>query len=199
MTYFQTLIGFILAFKPKTKLPEWFNGYQILNEKDLLNQKENVDKKLSDVNEIKELLAIDGMELQDSFARLLNLLNIKWKRIGTEDFLIEGQTNLVVEIYGTRHNLNSKKATQSLQHKEVLNGKINPPMKSCVIINHQRERRPNERDSLDHHAIKEYFEKHDICVISTLTLLKYYEKIINGELKTDDFLQKIISTTGELK
>jgi len=198
--FFTRLADFLLNFRSPGRVPAWVHSVRILDEEELLAERKKISGKLIGIEIIKKILYTNGNNLQDTFEIMLGKLGITWRRVGTEDYLIEfAGHNIVIEIFGTKHNLNSEKAIQVLSHREGLRGEIQGEMKLCLIVNHQMDKLPEERNELDNHVIQKIILKNDICLLSTMTFLKYYDRIINNRITKEQFLKGLLGTNGELK
>lgn len=196
----KTLVSFLHEFHPIEAEPGWIAGIPVLNEPDLLKNRDEIRAQLAHLQEIKKILYTSGTELERSFAVILNDISIGLTKIGTSDYVLSTDPPIIVEITGIKHNIKKDKATQLLGHFEELKDKIKDGVhaKKLFFVNYQKDLPPAKRERLDAYVLKEFYAKNNICVLTSQTLLQFYEQIKNEVITKDEFINKLLSTDGEI-
>lgn len=206
-----------LSTTVEEKLPEWTNGFYILNEKEILSQisdTKNEVKKLQDKLEtqIKELELIRNYKyLLTATGKPLELI-VKQvlKEIGFE--LLETEENrsdviakyknmdIVAEIKGLTKSAAEKNAAQLEKWvSEFIEVNEKEP-KAILIVNGYCNLPLNERkEPVFPNQMLGYAIKREQCLISTYQLLKLFIEIKENPDKANALIMDWINTVGEYK
>lgn len=199
--------------------PYWASEIKILNDKTIEDEKkclvekinaskeriEILNKELSDNDYIKSSLWAAGNQLVDVIYKMVqeifgvDLTN--FKDIMQADFAFcENDCHIVGEIKGTNTNVNNSHISKTENHRqeyivELVNKKINfdeNNVYGVLIINHQADKKPEERVHIDKKQI-DYAKRFKILIIETSTLIKLYEKHVDGNLTKEEAISLIKS------
>lgn len=202
--------------------PEWIQSIIMFDDE---KQQENIDKSTATINvarnEIekstdilmrnsrwKSVLYSNGTQLVDVvFEMLNNLLDcdlsgfIDKKR---EDFaIIKENVTFVGEIKGVTSNVRSENISQLDVHYQSYIDKLHEDgksetVKSILIINHQRNKAPNQREPVHNNQIQLAIRNGSL-IIESSTLLKMFEMYQNQHMNASDCISVFAEKTGILK
>lgn len=120
-----------------------------------------------------------------------------------EDFLIRlMDITFLGEIKGVTSNVKSEHVAQLDVHYNGYLDKLNEnneseKVKSILIINHQRNKELDNRESV-HEIQISLAERNESLIIETITLLRLYEKFSNGDITTVEVIDIFKDKVGLL-
>ena len=202
--------------------PEWMDEINFFDDEKLKENKNNnnekiiklqnknreIDVKLAENSKFKSILYQTGEELQtiiiDMLDDMLNYDSSQFIDEKKEDFLIKKQqVTFVGEIKGISSAISNKNVSQLDVHvqgyiDELLNKNITENVKGLLIINHQRNKKPSERNEVHQNQI-DLAIRNGALIIESNILLLVYEKYLLGELKSEDIVKLFSCKIGILK
>lgn len=207
--------------KEKETAPKWMEGICMFddakqieiireNQQKIQTAETNINeakKVIAKNNEFKSILYTNGDELVKTVFEILEtMLGVSLE--GFEDkkkedfkFDVDGFTYLG-EIKGIGSNVKSQNITQlELHHQSYMDDHLEAKedqMRMILIINHQRNAALPDRDPIDHKQI-DLANKYGSLIVETYTLLKMFEKYLNGALTREQCLELLSSNTGLLQ
>lgn len=207
--------------KEKQTAPKWMEGICMFddakqieiireNQQKIQTAETNINeakKVIAKNNEFKSILYTNGDELVKTVFEILEtMLGVSLE--GFEDkkkedfkFDVDGFTYLG-EIKGIGSNVKSQNITQlELHHQSYMDDHLEAKedqMRMILIINHQRNVALPDRDPIDHKQI-DLANKYGSLIVETYTLLKMFEKYLNGTLARKQCLELLSSNTGLLQ
>ena len=119
-----------------------------------------------------------------------------------EDFLFEIDGFMFIgEIKGVNHNVKSENISQLDVHYqgylEENEDKSENQIKALLVINHQRNKPLNERESVHEQQIN-LACRNGSLIIETITLLKLFEKYLSGALTREECIELLKTNVGLL-
>lgn len=188
-------------------IPQWANDYNILNDEELINRKNELIKdikkansEISEINakvlhntEIKSCLWKTGDDLVSAvFPLVEKIYDCDLSTFVDEkkaDFIFTKSTITVVgEIKGVKSNVNRTHIAKAEAHKQEYIQELkdsgtpyNEDNILCVlIINYELDRPVTERDDVNQEVI-DYAKHQKVLIIDTATLINLYESKIKGK------------------
>lgn len=200
--------------------PEWFSSIEAFDDVDqrriIAENKaiiesankniSNATDKLSENNRYKSILYTSGDELVDViFDILQDMLGCDLSGfVDTKkaDFIFElGRKTYIGEIKGVNHNVKSENVSQVDVHKQgYLDDYLEKEEKdivSLLIINHQKNKKPDDRERIHDTQIK-LAKRNNSLIIETVILLRLYDLYVRGEITRDRIIQ-LFDEKGLLK
>ena len=192
--------------------PSWAGEIKILNDEKIEYEKksltENIaqsnerikvlDKELSKNTFIKSSLWAAGNQLVNVVYKMVQeIFNADlsgFKDVMEADFAFsKNDCHIVGEIKGTNTNVNNSHISKTENHRqeyivELTNKKIDfneSDIYGILIINHQADKKISERVHVDKKQI-DYAKRFKILIIETTTMIKLYERHLNGNLTTEE-------------
>lgn len=212
----------LVSDKEKTAIPEWMNDINFFNDKDLkdnksknndeiklLQEKNNeIDVKLENNNKIKSILYTTGDELVEVVMKILDdmLENDSSDFIDEkkEDFLIKKDSiTFVGEIKGISSAISNKNVSQLDVHVQdyidkILENGTNEKVKGLLIVNHQRNKKIEERNDVHKNQI-DLATRNGALIIESTTLLYLYEKFLEKTMNSQKILKILTDRVGILQ
>ncbi len=203
-----------LSTTVEEKLPEWTNGFYILNEKEILSQisdTKNEVKKLQDklesqnkelelIRNYKYLLTATGKPLELIVKQVLK--EIGFDLLETEDNRSDviakyKNIDIVAEIKGLTKSAGEKNAAQLEKWvSEFIEVNEKEP-KAILIVNGYCNLPLNERkEPVFPNQMLGYAIKREQCLISTYQLLKLFIEIKENPDKSDILISELLNTVG---
>lgn len=191
----------------KEELPEWLKQIEFFDDKDLnhnLSEKqkklqelekdiEGINDKLSENLKYKSILFTNGNELHEIVLKILSIVfdydysdYIDEKK---EDFRIHLEdVTLIGEVKGISTNVKKANVSQVFQHMQEYSDTLDEQgltenIKGILIINHQRYQPLDKREAVPSEQIA-MAERNEILIIETTTLLRIFEKVLQGYPKS---------------
>lgn len=219
---YDQLISFlkqINLIEKKEKVPDWIKNEKMFDDQeqlDLIEEKNKViEEARKDINKAKEILNrnekyksilyTSGNELVDVvFEILQKMLGCdlsEFNDMKREDFNFKMDDNIFIgEIKGITSNVKSANVTQLEVH--VQNYLDDYPEEkdniiSLLIIDHQRNRALFEREEVHETQIR-LAERNGSLIVETITLLKMFEKYLNGVLSREKCIEILKNNKGLL-
>lgn len=204
----------------QTPVPEWFDEIQMFDDDKQKQRIEENNKKINDLeednkeaekiieenNEFKSILYKQSDELVKPIFKILeNMLDCnlsEFKDHYKEDFLIMfNDVTFVGEIKGVNRNVSNRDLSQLDNHiteREDLLEKENRSenLKPILIMNTFIKKHPYERPAVEEVTINKAKNKYDTLIITSLELLKLYEKFKKGHIAKDEILNRFKNETG---
>ena len=201
-------------------VPEWFDEIQMFDDKkqkqrieennkkinDLKEDNEEAEKIIEENNEFKSILYKQSEELVKSIFKILeDMLDCdlsEFKDNYKEDFLIIfDDVTFVGEIKGVNRNVSNSDLSQLDNHiserEDLLEKEIRfENLKPILIMNTFIKRHPYERPKVEEVTIKKAENKYGTLIITSLELLKLYEKLKKGDIKKEDILNRFKNEIG---
>lgn len=219
----EKLQGFLYKvglLEDKVALPEWAQSFKffddveqesVISESRLVIEERNriineAEKVLNKNNEYKSVLYTNGDNLVEVvFEILQQILNYDLSKFideKKEDFLIKKHNiTFLGEIKGVTSNVKSEHISQLDVHLhgylDSLDEGSNEVTKSILIINHQRNKPLDVRETVHETQIK-LAERNGSLIIETITLLRIFEKYLREELDSEEIEKMLIDNTGLL-
>ena len=219
----ESIEGFINEMLPSdilSELPDWVENYSFYDDIEL-------KKKVSDENEIireaqcrlgelnnsitknnyyKSVLYTTGDQLVKVVFEIIQImLNVdlsKFKDEFKEDFLIELPDKVFVgEIKGVNANVQYGHIDQAVRHfgeyadnhPDYDENRIKP----LLIINRLRNTPISDRETINIKQIN-HAEKNNCLIVDSSELLKLFEKVLSNELSSEECVELLFSSKGEL-
>lgn len=203
----------------RAQMPQWLMDYRCLDDEEQLsivsenqqiileanNKIDSATEKLNDNLKFKSILITNGDELVSVVFKILEkILDCdlsEFEDEKREDFLIKKDgVTYIGEIKGITSNVRSEHVSQLDVHCQMYMDKlqessITENVKPLLIINPFRTKPISERDDIHENQIKLAIRNGGL-IITTETLLKIYEMILNDETTTERVLEVLSSQTG---
>ncbi len=210
---FSTLAQALVVTKSDIsyEMPNWVNNITFPKEKELVNEKNGIEKELGKITdkmklytEYKNCLCLKGDPLVISVANILERVFLL-KTDTTEDFkedikiiLPNNKLIAIAEIKGVNAGVKREYINQTDTHRENLGLKDSFP--ALLIINtHLRARNLKEKNKkVASEQIKKAI-KNNILIIRTLDLINLIKHFEDNKLNTKDFIRLIKTNAGWLK
>ena len=209
---------------PHSNMPKWLEDYHWYNDDNLYNtiqknkieiealNKENKEcsEKIKNNEFYKTILISQGDELVNTILKIfeeifeIDASTFVDKKIQDFDMTISDVT-ILFEIKGISTNVKNQNITQLDLHEsrfiDELNDKKCPipaNIRKVLIINHQRDKKISERESINDQQIR-LAEKKGVLIIETFTLLTLLERFRKNEITKDIISNYFINSIGLLK
>ena len=207
--------------KDKEEMPQWIKEYIFLDDNEQneiirkakeeleIQQKriELANKKLEDNNRLKSILYNNGDNLVEVVFEILEKLFkcdlSKFVDEKKEDFLIEKEDQVFIgEIKGVVTNVKNEYISQLEVHYQtyidgLAEGQSTENIHALLIINDQRNKRVEERESIHEQQIS-LAKRNGSLIIETWVLLKMFELYSQGKLSSEKCIRIIAENTGLL-
>lgn len=216
----ELLLPFVDLYSKEQKadFPSWFDQITFNNDgtiKKLIQTKESEIEEAQQIikkqyaqldknNYYKSILFESGDNLVEIVFDILKQLIGKdlstFVDIKKEDFnyLLDG-VYYVGEIKGVSENVKRKHLSELEDNKQDFIDRNSLPFaKGLLIINHQRNKAPADREEVYPDQIA-YAKKDELLIIESTTLLEIYECFLKKKLDIDKFKNALRDTTGILK
>lgn len=205
----------------KEEAPEWVRQLEMFDDKQqkhiIEEKKEIISSAYSDIDkaklilekndEYKSILYTNGTQLVHTVFDILQQI-LDYDLSGfvdekKEDFLIRlMDITFLGEIKGVTSNVKSEHVAQLDVHYNGYLDKLNEnneseKVKSILIINHQRNKELDNRESV-HEIQISLAERNESLIIETITLLRLYEKFSNGDITTVEVIDIFKDKVGLL-
>lgn len=221
---YTTTIGFLESIgfiQKESEAPKWLEEVKMFdddrqieiireNQEKIQAAKTNISlakETIEKNNKYKSVLYTNGDELVNVVLEILERIlgcdfsNFEDKK--KEDFLVTvGDHIFIGEIKGVNHNIKSENVSQlEVHYQGFLDG--NPDqdtnrVHAILIMNHQKNKPLQDREPVHERQIG-LAERNGSLIIETYTLLKMFEKYLNGEANQSQFVEILSSNTGLLK
>lgn len=174
-------------------IPDWIDQYATENERELLIQKENIEKKLGRAGKIKPLLYETGKKLEkivmDTFIEIGIEIEVLPEGSHADfEFPLSNNQTAVCEIKGLLSHANIQHLRQLLQYYIDQRDIEKRDVKGIFIVNAFRGTAPSERDApLTKDAI-ELVEKHDFKVVTTVEIYNYLTQDFDELVSKEEFI-----------
>lgn len=215
------LLNYLDLLEAKESVPDWMNNYKYFNDFELnevVNDQKLIIKKAKEKiekaenlidrnNEFKSILYESGKRLEKTISTIFeNIFDIDLK-----DFKDEKKEDLhferngyyfLVEIKGINTNVKRNNVVQIDSHREDYLD-INPnaeeeKTKGLLIINHQRQKDPDEREKINESQI-DLAKKYGVLIIETKTLLDIFSDYYLQRITKEQCFELLINNTGLLQ
>lgn len=222
--YHEQLIGFlkqIHLINEKQEIPEWIRGENMFDDKKQLEIIEennnhikeaqyNIDEAMKIIRrneKYKSILYTSGDELVSVvFEILQDMLGCNLSSFvddKKEDFHFELNDKIFIgEIKGITSNVKSQNVSQLDVHVQgyldVHEDKTQDNIVALLIIDHQRNKPLNEREEV-HDIQVSLAKRNNSLIIETITLLRMFEKYLNGSFSRDKCIELLIENNGKLE
>ncbi len=207
--------------KGKTVIPDWMDNIFFFDDKDLkksksknndeikfLQEKNNeIDVKLENNNKIKSILYTTGDELVKVVMEILDdmLENNSSDFVDEkkEDFLIKKDSvTFVGEVKGISSAVANKNVSQLDVHvqgyiDQITETGTNEKVKGLLIVNHQRNKNIEERNSVHQNQI-DLAIRNNALIIESTTLLSLYEKFLEKKIDSQRIVNLLTEKVGIL-
>ncbi len=186
----------------ETKISEWQNEVEKIE-----NNIECSQNKLADNMRLKSILYTSGDRLVEIvFGILEELMGCDLSGFvdnKKEDFLFEIDDNVFIgEIKGVKHNVKNENISQLDVHFQGYLGeheeKDPDSVKALLIINHQNNKAPEEREPVKDTQIN-LAKRNGSLIIETAVLLKLLEEYRSGKKTRETVINMIANSSGLLK
>ena len=214
------LLKAINIIQEKAEVPIWLEDINFLD--DLENKKiiEEQNKKIFEAqkiidesysvlennNKIKSILYSQSQELVDVVLEILTDIFSydfsSFEDLHIEDFQMELDDSILIgEIKGVKSNVKNEHVSQVENHSKIYLDK-HPELnldrvKPILIINHQREKHPKNRDDINERQIS-LSEHYGVLIIETVSLLKVYEEYKLGNIDSEKIKNYLLHQKGLL-
>lgn len=219
--HFETMLQYMLPDLKESK-PDWIQDISILNDLDLNHTIEKEQDVISnaniEINKCKEELNINhryksilytsGVELEDVvidiLSELFNYDRRKFSNDKKEDFrIVLEDVVYIVEIKGIGSNLKSENVSQIEVHcsgciDDMEESGTIKTVKGLLIVNTERNKRPEDRTPINDTQI-DLAKRYGILIITTVDLLKLFQKIRMDNSLSSKYVNKFKQNTGLFK
>lgn len=198
--------------------PEWFNTISKFDDEDLINSlsdnklkidelESNRDRllnKLDENNRFKSILYLNGEVLVEIVIDILKKLFEEnfddFVDIKNEDYLFKySRSYFIFEIKGVATNVKITHLTQ-LEHHSIHflerseHEQHDIDLNKILIINHQKDKNPSDREPVNNNVIKDARNKYGILILETTLLLDLLEKKKRNEVNLIQIIDLFKST-----
>lgn len=185
--------------------PDWIfdSKYYLLNEKDLIEQKNKIDSELEMANTSKKILYETGKELSKSVAFVLDNLNfekIKYLELDESDInILDNNILYTIEVKGKKDYANLNDLRQLLDwYMREKSKDESKNIKGIFVVNHYKDRDIDLRaEAFTESAIK-FATNNDFLLMTTPQLFSILKKFKTKEINKGDII-KLFSQNGILK
>ncbi len=201
--------------------PEWFSTIKMFDDVEL-NKKITTNEKIINNSKVEINNSKSGLEKNNRFKSVLytnsdELVKVVFEILEEilvcdlsefidqkkEDFIIKKtKVTFLGEIKGVSSNVKSEHISQLDVHLQMYQDKLEEEnltekVKSLLIINHQRNKDLVSRSTIHNNQIR-LAKRNNSLIIETFVLLKFYEKFINGQVKSDFVIELFSKKCGKL-
>lgn len=211
----------IKLINDKQEVPEWIRGENMFDDKKQLEiieennnhikeAQNNIDEAMKIIRKnekYKSILYTSGDELVSVvFEILQDMLGCNLSSFvddKKEDFHFELNDKIFIgEIKGITSNVKSQNVSQLDVHVQgyldVHEDKTQDNIVALLIIDHQRNKPLNEREEV-HDIQVSLAKRNNSLIIETITLLRMFEKYLNGSFSRDKCIELLIENNGKLE
>lgn len=198
--------------------PEWFNTISKFDDEDLINSlsdnklkidelESNRDRllnKLDENNRFKSILYLNGEVLVEIVIDILKKLFEEnfddFVDIKNEDYLFKySRSYFIFEIKGVATNVKITHLTQLEHHsmhflERSEHEQHDIDLNKILIINHQKDKNPSDREPVNNNVIKDARNKYGILILETTLLLDLLEKKKRNEVNLIQIIDLFKST-----
>lgn len=220
---YEELIKFLRVLRlieDKETEPEWIKEIrmfddnrqlEVIEENNLLIKQANdkISEAMAVINknkEYKSILYTNGDELVNVVFSILeemlgcNLARFEDKK--KEDFLFDiGDHTFIGEIKGVNHNVKSENVSQlDVHYQSYLENheeKEESKVSALLIMNHQKNKPLGSRASVHEQQIN-LAKRNGSLIIETITLLRMFERYLDGSMSRDECIELLSSNIGLL-
>lgn len=204
-------LRFIGLFEDKAEIPDWFENIMMFDDQNQKTLIQNSKKQIADLEEqiklskevlnsnskYKSILYTTGDELVDVVKEILSdMLGVDLSGFvdeKKEDFNFELNGKIYIgEVKGVNHNVKRENISQLDLH---VNGylddntdKTQNDIVALLIINHQKNKDPKDRESVNEQQVK-LAEKYGCLIVGTTTLLELYSDYKSGTISRDAIIE----------
>lgn len=192
-----------ISVNSEDETPNWLDEYTTRREQEILEEIEELRDKLQGWKRYRELLYQKESRLEKVVHEALHEFQIEVQDEipGKRDGLISfAEEKLILEIHGNSGRISKNKARQ-LQDW-VTEAELEQEMDDVtglLIINHQCDLDPEERESEIPHNIKKFMKKRDYKLIRTKELFKMVKAYKMGNISSEEVKEKFLSADFEIK
>lgn len=223
LSTYKEIIAFLKTIgliKDKQGSPEWMEEVKMFDDEiqfEIISKNTetirvanaNITKAMEVIsknNEYKSVLYTSGDELVDTVFEILeNMLGCdlsEFQDKKNEDFRFNlGDNVFIGEIKGITPSVKKSNVSQLDVHvQEYLDdhAEDQDSIVALLIINHQRNKAISEREPVHNDPIR-IAERNGSLIVETITLLRLFEKYLNGEKTREECINILIDNKGILK
>lgn len=176
--------------------PEWLGKYSAPREEEIEERIESLQRELAKYRGFKDLLWDDGDELEEAVYEALQMadLDVEEEVENRRDGTIKLDDRvLVLEITGTRNNLNEGKPSQL--NKWVANNQdeFDEEVTGLFVINHAKEDDPVDRQLQVNPDLLETLDNLDVQVVTGVELFRMVHGLESGSIDDEDVRERLQS------
>jgi hypothetical protein len=212
--YFTLLADGVVSLweRLRNELPEWAGEYRFPEETGILAKRQQltdelcgVDEQLDGLSRLKRVLATQSDVLVDAVMEVFDKgLSLKSKREESfrEDLVLldaPGDTIALAEVKGVSRGVTREHVNQADSHRER-NG-LPPTFPSLLIVNTNMRNSTCVADKDQNVAAEqiEHAARNNVLILRTLDLLNLASLHLSGELKAEDVVRLLTTTSGWLR
>jgi len=181
------------------KKPSWLEEYSFKDESPLIKKSNKIEENLNTFDMFKRLLYTTDIPLEEAV-----YFSLKYLEFSDVIHLVDDPDNpditmnydgkrVLLEIEGPK-GLGKKDKVLQLDgwlKRELDAGKRADEIQGIYVINHFRDKNPDEREhALSSHAI-EFMKRYQFKLLTTLTLFNVVKEVYEGTLSKEDAREKI--------
>lgn len=175
-------------------IPEWISLYATELERQLLNERDEIERKLGRVGRLKPLLYETGKKLEKEVMRVMkdigfNVIKLPDGSYADFEFQIDEDQTAVCEIKGLRGSANVNDLRQLLQYFIEQRDIEGRDVIGVFIVNHHRDKNPLERGEPLTQDASALAVKHNFRVISTQDIYTFLANDFDEKLTHQDFIK----------
>jgi len=188
------------------RAPSWASGVVVRAERELLAQQEILSSRLLKISRARRILYEDGKTLSRECASILREIlepagfRVEWTEEGGDhDIELEGSTiTIVVEVRGAAGQIDVGLARQLMDHS---NKKLSKTAikKGVIVGNPHRLLPPSQRGRSFTPPCESLARSNQFCLMTSCQLLDLYDRFLTSELKAEQLISMITSTSGVLE
>lgn len=186
--------------------PSWFKSILLPVERKTKEELSKITNKLESIERAKRILFEEGTLLSKECAFILEEMltakgfEVKWKEEqGLHDIEIRNESRLIVIEVRASNGLISVDLPRQLSDHIQLANIPNKNIKGLIIGNPFRLTDPQSRKQSFTRECIDLAKRNSFCLMTTIQLLEWYNRIILGTSTVDAFIDSIYSTVGEMK
>jgi hypothetical protein len=178
------------------KIPEWLNFYATELERNLLIQKNEIEKKLGKAGKIKPLLYETGNNLERIVLEVFKDIGFEIMRLSKEcyadfEFSLSQDLTAVCEIKGLLGSANVQDLRQLLQYFIEQRDIEQRNVKGIFIVNHFRETKPDKRGAPLTKDALELINKHNFKVVTTVEIYNFLTENLDEKVSKHEFIKEL--------
>lgn len=219
----MNLLSMVKLTSEKSNIPEWFDD---INFNDDITIKDSIENNVIEIRKLEQQILESNIKLEQNnryksilYSNSDELVEVVFEMLAEmleydftdfvdekkEDFLIKLDNLVMVgEIKGVGKNVKAENLSQLEKHfqdyLEVVSEsekKDDRKVIQVLIINHQRNQKPEERQPIHANQLK-LADRYGTSIIETTTLLKIYEMFKNDKIAKEEVVKLISENTGKL-